>query len=741
MADIAITLQDRVDAEKLIEAFLVDKMGSSDEDADFSKGSALRDLTVGALANIFAYFRYERDLIRARQSLLLLEKLNGVEDIDDAVDEILSNWFISRKKGTFARGVVTIYLNADQPFAVPRDARFFKTSSLSFVPDTSASYVSFGTDDLSPRADASGEIVGYTAQLLLIATEEGDDYNVEAGSFVDWTAFSPYVVRVENASPFTGGAGTETTAELLERSDTAVSVRDLNSARSIDATLKNEFADVEDVTVIGYGDSEMIRDLVIEQATNTRIHAGGYVDSFLRSPITEQKTYTGTIGGEFTDPRPEILILRDDTVDDFESAGVSVGDVIVIYNAVTSSEPDKYIVNEVSKYGIYVSQRNPFPLLLPTRETYGDDGVLTVSGAERRFSSSAYEFTSDDVGKYIRVTDASNATNIGTWKISGVNASPNYALLQNAAAMVDETALPWDLDLRVVDYSIGSNPPSFDNHVSRRITGQFTKTVQNDGRILLPAEPIYYIRDVSFASSSYPAAITIDGRVTFPNRVNSEPSYQTLANDLEYQVLCHNPEAAQSGWQVTEVDVGWPDGALPNEQKDYFNNNSLRVTYDSLTGYDTVWSFMTAGNRRILCGSVIPRGFHPVYLSMTINYRLSRRATEALDTEEAADSLVNFINTFDTQEDMDTSDIVAHLRENFPVIGYIEPPVIDYNLYAPDGRLIPYQTEDEVTVDASKQTGTNPEDQLSDPLSQGVSDNTVRYLTVADLITFTELTT
>jgi hypothetical protein len=119
-----------------------------------------------------------------------------------------------------------------------------------------------------------------------------------------------------------------------------------------------------------------------------------------------------------------------------------------------------------------------------------------------------------------------------------------------------------------------------------------------------------------------------------------------------------------------------------------------------------------------------------------------------LDTAEAAESLAAFINEFDTREDMDTSDIVSHLRENFQVVGYVEPLTVYYDLLAPDGRVIYYMTTDQITVDSGKVIDpTTDEPPIStqtwllfdSPISLGVSDNTLRYLTVETLVTFEEI--
>lgn len=759
---IEITEQDRIDAENILEQYLTDAI----PDADFSKGSALRDFCITALAYVHAFWTKERDYMKARQSLLLLGALTGT-DVDDAADEILSNWFITRKTGRKSTGTATVYLSTNDPVSIPTSTNFYKTANLVFNPNSTTT-LTYGPEDMQPVTDSTGEIVAYTIRVPLISYGTGVEYNISKGSFVDFTAFSPNILRVENSEVFTGAVSEETTEEMLTRAQTAISIRDLNSARSIDAVLREEFTQVDDVTVIGYGDPEMIRDLIIEPATKSRIHAGGHVDVYLRSPITYSKTFTGEIGGTFTDPREGYYILRDPTVvtssTDFlnppapATGAIVPGDVIEIYNAEITAEANRYIVKKVTKYGVYVDRRSPFPKALPEVENSYDDGSVGSGNTGQAYllHSDSYTFDSStvdkggDVGKFIRVTDPVNAANNGVWKIADVVSGDAKLVtaVGTLASFTDATALEWDLLTRVVEYSIGDNPPSYNNKISRRFSGEFTKTIQDDGKILLPAEPIYRISDVSFSDSTSPYASS--DRVIFPVRSNQEPSYKTTSqlDELEYQVTCPNPEEAFSGWQIMQLDVGWPDGSNQNEQKDYFNGNTLRVTYDTLTNYDAVWSYMLNGDQRILCGSVIPKGLHPVYIKMNIKYSLAKTATETLNTSDAAQTLAQFINEFDVHEDMDTSDIVTHLRENFDVIGYVAPLTVYYDLLAPDGRVIHYKTTDQIVVDSSKiidpSTDTSPlENQtwllLDDPLSLGVSDNTLRYLTVESLITFEEL--
>lgn len=736
METITIIDQDRVDAENFLEQYLTDRVPNG----DFRKGNVLRDMAVGALASIFAYLRREVDYIKARQSLLLLGALTGT-DVDRAADEILSNWFITRRAGTYARGTATLYLTTNDPYTVPATARFYRADGTAFGPDFTADRL-YGETDMTPVLDESGVVSAYTIRVPVVALSSGVAGNVETGAFTDYSPRSARIQRVENTTVFAGGQDVESTAEMLERAETAISTRNMVSGRSIDATLREEFEELESVVVIGYGDQEMVRDLIFEEATNTWLHVGGHADAYLRSPILESQLATGVVGALFSDPRPGLYILQDDLVD-FLAAGVVRGDILSIKNGLIT-EPQQYVVNAVTPYGLYVSRRSYFPRTLPiviedllagtVGPTIGNWPVV-VPGRSRLYAGAEYTFQASDVGRYIRVK-GSGVGNDGTWEIIGVNDAPvhgsNYATLLGAT-FADET-VAWELQERPVEYSVGSLAPSYDNKIASRITGRFTRNVQVDGVILMPFHPVYKVRSVWLDDPLNTTGYAVGGRVTFLTRVNGTPADPLgNPNDLQYQLECSNYGEGQSGWQLLSVVVGW--AANPT----LFNGFTLNVEYDTISSYADVWDYMLDEQNRQVCASSVPRGLHPVYLALQIDYKLARTATTVFDTAAAAQALADHVNAFPNYEELDASDIVAFLRSTYDELGYTVVTAITYTLIAPDGRQIPYATSEVLSVDPAYQTGVLAVDRLDDPQSQGVSANTVRYILQASDILFTEV--
>jgi hypothetical protein len=75
----------------------------------------MRDFMVSGFAYIFAYLKYEVNFSRMRQSLLRIRELSDVDDIAQAADELLSNWFLSRKSGQLARVMARLHFLERRP--------------------------------------------------------------------------------------------------------------------------------------------------------------------------------------------------------------------------------------------------------------------------------------------------------------------------------------------------------------------------------------------------------------------------------------------------------------------------------------------------------------------------------------------------------------------------------------------------------------------------------------------------
>jgi hypothetical protein len=362
MADLTtITAVDIDRADKYLTAYLTENI----PDADFSEGGVMRDFAIKAIAYIFAFFRNEVDNIRAHNSLLTLSKMAESQSVADAVDAILSNLFIGRKAGVQSHVVATLHFSKSGDVTIVPTSRFFRTSTLLFTSGLAVPLV-IPASQLRPVLNADGTVSDYICTVTLIAEKVGSEYNVAPGRFALADPFNPYFIFAENTLDGFDGKGLETTAELLTRSPTALSVRNLINQRSIDATLRDQFS-LDFVRVIGMGDPEMMRDYVHEGVTHLRIHLGGYSDIFVRLSRTEF-VETLVIGSSFVRPDDFSVMLRDDTIDFTDinyhpwphvRIAIQLGDVINISEGFPHV-PATHLVTKVTAHTLMTSKFSPF---------------------------------------------------------------------------------------------------------------------------------------------------------------------------------------------------------------------------------------------------------------------------------------------------------------------------------------------------------------------------------------------
>lgn len=808
MAQIEVSERDRLQAEQ----FLVRVLEEQFPDGNFSRGSALRDHTVGAMAHVFALLRQEAIQIRRSTSLRLVDQLSDPEERAEAIDNLLDNWFVAKRGGRPVRGSVLIRFSQRHAGRIPTGTEFFRTPSLGFVLDSSSG-IFYREDQLSPRISSTGEVLDYVLRVPVIAKGPGTQYEIPTGPFSRWDNFSRFTILVENDAEFTGGRDAETAEEALARVPDAITVRDLNSKRAIRAALREAFTtELIDILVVGMGDPGMMRDLVDSGDQFMRLHAGGHMDVYVTTPLRQRQVFESTVGGEFQDNQQAITIFKDTTVDDFRTR-TKPGDILRVFGAGVS-EPSRYVIRTVERDFLRVSDAQPFPSERPTELRNGNDlvGTITVAGA---LQSPAALFTSLDKGRYVRISSGPHPSTERDFRIESVDPVANTVLI-SPAPLIAGGAVEFRILDSIVQYSIGDVGPDYANKVALRTTGAFRRTWSKPGQILLPALPVYLIREVSVLAPSHPRADPASGRVFFETRVSREPSATPPSGSgLEYQVHSPTPLYTHSNQQTLILDVGtgterqgqrgiitldkrfevadpvfdattdvgkWlyinrayhtlnrgvfrieavesetvvvlekDDGIgwVPTPEqhlgweltnKHQFDGRNIRVIYDTVQAFGSIASFLSDRSQRVACANTLGKAPHPVYLQMDLRYGVKPGATRAFSELEGVRVLSRFINDFPADEVLHISEIVSIFQATFAdVIDYVELPMsVDYDLFAPDGRVISYTTMDAVTLSDDKLVSMAPENRLEDPVGMSVTDQTVRYLTLEDLINLTQI--
>ncbi len=712
MPEYTISRKDLTDAENFLVQFQTEMV----PEANLEKGGAVRDILIKGFAYMYAFLRGEIDRVEARQSLLKMqEALTDADDIADAVDEILSNWFVSRKSGVNASMTATLHFTVKRAQVLPATAVFWRTNSTRYRIDTTDETYVISEAQMFPTFDSTGTLVDYIADVPLVAVSAGTGFNIDPGTFVrvDIAGGLPYFSYAENLEMSEGGTNTESTDAMISRSETAISVRNLINNRSCDVTLQEQFPAISETLTIGMGEPEQIRDRRTEIAKHIQLHVGGCYDTYVSLPlVTVEENHT--VGGYFTRPDNMIVAFRDpeltyDIGGTFPLLGVQVGHVLYLRDGFAGL-PQGFLITSVSDHELEISANTPFPVASDEQST---NEVLYSIG----WLSPGYAEIELDTGVYYRT------------------ASPSVAV-------ATET----------VPYG-----------TSRRM--------QAAGTVILSGKPVQNILWVELTDPPASLSSLIDPStetIIFYNRVNYEPGLTTARSALQYQFGVSNPEKAQSMAAINKIYLGRLTPALVSE----FDTYNLRVSYSTLRGFKEIDTYSNDRNNRIAAANHLIRGRNPVLIEVNIPYRLKKTATGTLDHDAAAQELAKHINAFDPNDDLDVSDLSSFVRNTYDDVGAVYPVEVFYHLDAPDGQQIRFSTEDIISIFSTETNGvsilnadeiTPPQDLLDRGIGPtlgavlntitgallvqadtvldwltytGVSDRTVHYRTTSGMITF-----
>jgi hypothetical protein len=705
-SQIIITSQDFYDAED----FLVEYLSESIPEASFERGSALRDFAVSSFVLIYAYLRGEANGIRVRQSVhALTEEIDkGTPDLDESLDQVLSNWFITRREGSKSRMTAQVHFSKKENISISTATAFWRDVSHAFYLDISTDPYVISSTSLFPNFDSRGNLIDYVADIPLIAGAAGDAYSIAPGRFarvVTVTGNIPNLTYVEHQVAATSALNNEDSSTLLARSQTAIAVRNLINNRSVDTTLKESFSSVESTLTVGMGDPEMQRDLRTELGSHIQLHVGGKYDTFVEMADQTVEEF-GLVGGYFPRPDRIINVFRDPEVTrdpvnpyPFTAAdrSLEVGHIINIRSGILEA-PRAYQIIRIEDHELYVSEAMPF-----TEASDEEDTSVSYSLGwfSPDFDQSELEFVA---GTHVR-TAARSA-------VAGLE----------------------------------------------HIPAGTSRYIQSPGAILLEGRPVQDITrveliDPSGADSNYIDPAT--GTIMFSQRVNGSPGVAPPVpvdlSTLSYQLEVLNPRKNQSEFAVSRIMVGF------SGDESYFDDRTLRVTYITAAGFSNPSEYTRSYNDRVVAADHLLRMRHPIWIEAVIPYRLKRTADTSITDVSVSTPMANYINLFDPNDDLDVSDLATAFRNFASEVGTVFTFDIYYNLYAPDGQVAAFKTTDIVSIYMTSGNGVEllngldiqvPPEMVAKGITEistnshltewynlmGISDKTIKYRTRSDLM-------
>lgn len=240
-------------SQEIIEAELIAKQILEGEypDLDLREGTGLRDLVLRPTAYAFALLKKATDYYFTQNTLATVDDSTPAEVVDD----LLSNWFLSRNTGTQAVISARLFFARSKNVTLTTDIGFSPDNTLYFFPESSQAYPA---GSMSYDAYANE----WYLDVFMTAADTGTDYNLSEGSLLYFSSFDPYFLRAEINYLVSESSPAETNTEFVSRASSAISTRNLINIPSVDSRLRQTFNYLNRVTTVGAGDPSMIRDMI-----------------------------------------------------------------------------------------------------------------------------------------------------------------------------------------------------------------------------------------------------------------------------------------------------------------------------------------------------------------------------------------------------------------------------------------------------------------------------------------------
>lgn len=297
------------------EAIVIDLLRSDHTELDVRKGTALRDLLVRPSSETSALNGLNNEQLRLQLSLELMATA-AVQD-PDVLSALLSNFDLTLREGVEARGSVIIYTTENKQYFIPEQF-VFTIGDLEYT--SGKAWVVVTTEVTDPTAQIlmqQADDGRYFFIVPVAAVEPGVQYNAGVGEAVEINQeLGTGITDSYVYGDITGGEDAETVEELVARLPQSIAFKMPVSDASIAATLMTQFDAIRDISTIGMGDEEMLRD----KHNLFNVSVGSRIDTYPRTALVPEtatllKTATKVADGVYTftidkDDLPGFYLIR-----------------------------------------------------------------------------------------------------------------------------------------------------------------------------------------------------------------------------------------------------------------------------------------------------------------------------------------------------------------------------------------------------------------------------------------------
>lgn len=210
-------------------------------------GSALHDLDITVMS-LMAQNVIDRLNIVKQSSYLTNYPVMTSEDMD----KLAANFFIERRTGVKAYGVIRVYFTNKRYVSLTSNS-FFYQDTLQWFPITPQDYP-------IERIQFDASTTEFYIDVAVEASNEGEEYTLAYGDEVYIDGIN--AARALALYDFVQGTNQDTNATLFERIKDSISNNELVKPSAIRKIMLEQFSTIRNIQVIGYGDPGMERDIV-----------------------------------------------------------------------------------------------------------------------------------------------------------------------------------------------------------------------------------------------------------------------------------------------------------------------------------------------------------------------------------------------------------------------------------------------------------------------------------------------
>jgi len=294
--------------QKLIADYISGVIQEEHPEIPTDPGSSFNDLFIAPLISIMSPFLSEFNRLDLNQDLgnaVLMTK----EDLDNIGQ---NNYFISRQLGQRATTTVTVFMDPSfatssvliPPITVSNGSLKYSAVTSTFVKlvDSSVpdSYATVLPGVLSNYLNPATQ--KYEIPIYVVAEKPGVDYNVDTGKINTLLTKYPFLNdTVTNYIKVSNGTTDEDNVAYVERIGKVYLTKNLGTDIGYREFILSTFASVIDLIIVGYGDSEMTRDVLVDTyGVPSTSHIGGKVDIYIKGTVPTSFTQAGFIkSGKF----------------------------------------------------------------------------------------------------------------------------------------------------------------------------------------------------------------------------------------------------------------------------------------------------------------------------------------------------------------------------------------------------------------------------------------------------------